>query len=282
MYPNTVFLGMGLYEICIMLGVVAALVLADRIGVKKGFSIALQKMLILSIVGAVVIGFFGAILFQAFYDFLETGTFSLQAGMTFYGGFIFGVGGFLLFWLVISKAFGVQKEAIVNTRQVADMAGCIVPLAHALGRLGCFFAGCCHGNVTDKWYGVKMWICLTDGNGECTWQWAKVVPLQLFEAAFLFVLAAVLFVVLIKRNKNEQKRVPVLPLYFIGYAIWRFCIEFARGDERGASPVPFLSPSQFVAVILFAVGIVYLCIWIYKTIIKKERKHGENCGNGNV
>lgn len=280
MYPNTIFLGMGLYEICILLGVVVALILADRIAVKKGFSVALQKMLILSVVGAVVIGFFGAILFQAFYDWLETGEFSLQAGMTFYGGFIFGVGGFLFFWLLVSKAFGVQKEALARTKDVADMAGCIVPLAHGFGRLGCFFAGCCHGNVTEKWYGVKMWVYLANENGEGTWQWAKVVPLQLFEAAVLFALAAVLFAVFIKRNKTGKKRVPVLPLYFIGYAIWRFCIEFARGDERGASPVPFLSPSQFIAVILFAAGVVYLCIWL-KTI-KKEIGNGKNYGNGGV
>ena len=279
MYPYTFFLGMGMYEICIAVGIVIAMILADRIAVKKGFSVGLQKMLILSTVGAVIIGFIGGILFQAFYDFLETGKFSLQAGMTFYGGFIFGVGGFLLMWLLVSKGFCVQKEAILRTSDVADMAGAIVPFAHAFGRLGCLFAGCCYGNPTDKWYGVNM-LMGWDMQGNEVWE--KCVPVQLFEAIFLFVLSAVLFFVLIKRNKTEEKRLPVLPLYGMGYAVWRFCIEFARGDDRGDSPISFLTPSQFIAVLLFAVSVVYLAVWLYKKISKKEQIDGKNGGDGNL
>ena len=281
MYPNTFFLGMGLYEICIAVGVVVAMLLADKIGRLRGFSMALQRMLILSIVSAVAFGFLGAILFQAFYDFLESGEFTLESGMTFYGGFIFGVGGFLLMWLIISKFFGVQKEALSRTKDVADMAGAIVPLAHAFGRLGCFFAGCCHGNLTDKWYGVRMWICVQNGD-KCHFQWANVVPVQLFEAAFLLVLSAVLFKVLWRGDEVPAKRVPILPFYFIAYAVWRFCIEFARGDERGQSPLSFLTPSQFIAVILFAVGVAYLGVWVYKKFRKEEIGDGKNSSNGNL
>ena len=270
MYPYTVFLGMGLYEICIAVGIVLAMLLADRLAIQKSFSVGLQKMLVLSTVGAVVIGFFGAIVFQAFYNFLETGTFSLEAGMTFYGGFIFGVGGFLFMWFLVGKAFGLQQEAKERIRDVADMAGAIVPFAHAFGRLGCLFAGCCHGNPTEKWYGVKTLLWFKDENENVYSEWVKVVPVQLFEAIFLFALAAVLLFVLIKRKENEKRPLPILPLYFIGYAVWRFCIEFARGDERGQSPVSFLTPSQFIAVILFAVGVVYLGIWLYKKFKKKE------------
>ena len=107
MYPKIIFLGMGLYEICIILGVLAVLMLADRFSIKRKFSVGLQKLLIIGAVGAIALGVLGAILFQAVYDWLATGKFSLQAGMTFYGGFIFGVGGFLFVWFVVSKPFGV-------------------------------------------------------------------------------------------------------------------------------------------------------------------------------
>lgn len=279
MYPNTFFLGMGLYEIFIAIGLLAAILVADRMAIKKGFSIPLQKMLLISTMGAVAIGFVGAILFQAFYNYLETGEFSLHAGMTFYGGFIFGVGGFLLMWLFVSKGFGVQKEAISRTRDVADMAGAVVPLAHAFGRIGCLFAGCCHGNVADKWYGINMLYGWDEKGNEI---WVRYVPVQLFEALFLFVLAAGLFFLLAKRNAVDEKRVPTLPLYFVAYAVWRFSIEFARGDERGSSPIPFLTPSQFIAVILFAVGVGYLAIWMYRKRIKKEQSDGKNVGDGSV
>ena len=275
MYPKIIFLGMGLYEICIILGVLAVLLLADKFSIKRKFSIGLQKLLIIGAVGAIALGFLGAILFQAVYDWLATGEFSLQAGMTFYGGFIFGVGGFLFVWFVVSKPFGVYDEAVARFKDVADMAGWMVPLAHGFGRLGCLFAGCCHGDVTSAWYGVRMWVFV---QGE--WQWAKVVPIQLFEAIALFALSAALFFVYIKRNASEKTRVPVLPLYGFAYGIWRFCIEFARGDDRGSSPIPFLTPSQFSAVILIVASIGYFCIWLYKKTVevKEDGKNGSDAG----
>lgn len=43
MYPDTLFLGLTLYDIFILVGVVAAFLLADRMTVKSGFSVTLQK-----------------------------------------------------------------------------------------------------------------------------------------------------------------------------------------------------------------------------------------------
>ena len=43
MYPDSLFLGLTLYDIFILVGVVAAFLLADRMTVKSGFSVTLQK-----------------------------------------------------------------------------------------------------------------------------------------------------------------------------------------------------------------------------------------------
>ena len=53
---------------------------------------------------------------------------------------------------------------------------------------------------------------------------------------------------LIKGWKNN------LAVYLMAYAVWRFAAEYLRADDRGATVVSFLSPSQFVAVLLFALG----------------------------
>ena len=76
MYNKTVFLDMGLYEICIVAAIVVALMLADKMGIKRGFSVRLQKLVIFGAMGGVVIGFFGAVLFQAFYNYMDTGVFT--------------------------------------------------------------------------------------------------------------------------------------------------------------------------------------------------------------
>ena len=46
----------------------------------------------------------------------------------------------------------------------------------------------------------------------------------------------------------------------MAYAVWRFLAEYLRADDRGATVVSFLSPSQFVAVLLFALGVGLLIL----------------------
>jgi len=282
MYPNELFLGMGLYEIFLTIGILAVFFLADKMGIKSGFSISLQKILIVAFVVAIALGFCGAILFQAFYDFLKTGVFQITktTGMTFYGGLIFGVLAFLLVWFLAGKRFCKEGEEKKKFPAIADIAACLIPLAHAFGRLGCFFAGCCHGRETNAWYGVNM---LTEHG------WKTVVPVQLFEAVFLFALSALLFFLFFKKYKNAngesvtketaQKQVwlhaPMLAVYAIVYGIWRFCIEFARGDDRGASGISFLSPSQLTAIVLFVVGVAYIILVFIRLKRKNDIKNDE-------
>ena len=42
------------------------------------------------------------------------------------------------------------------------------------------------------------------------------------------------------------------------YAIFRFCIEFLRGDDRGDFLLGLLSPSQCTAVVMVALSIIFL------------------------
>ncbi len=255
MYRGEVLFGMGFYEIFLCIGMLSALLVADRLGIKKGFSVALQKTLIIGAVVGVGLGLFGAVLFQAFYNYMDGGKFAINAttGMTFYGGLIGGIVGYIVVWFTVGKAMTKSDEPIRRFGAVADIAACVLPMAHGFGRIGCLFAGCCHGNPTDAWYGIYMG---PENNR------VKYVPIQLFEAIVLFAIAAVCFVLFFKREK--EKRIPLLPIYVVVYAVWRFCIEFLRGDDRGATIVPFLSPSQLIAVLLGCAGIGYFLLWLFK------------------
>ena len=66
-----------------------------------------------------------------------------QGGLVFYGGLIFAIAVFFV-WC------GVRRERVAP---VADLFVTIIPLAHAFGRVGCFFNGCCYGKVSQR-YGV--------------------------------------------------------------------------------------------------------------------------------
>ena len=122
-------------------------------------------------------------------------------------------------------------------------------------------AGCCHGKITDAWYAVYMPAIN-----------AKAVPLQLYEALFLFSLFG-FFVwrLLTKRSCN-------LPLYMVLYGVWRFVIEYFRTDDRGSTVVDFLSPSQFIAIlmVLGSIALFFGQRYLMKKAAKQENTPKEN------
>ena len=262
MYPYPIIFGLNLYDVAVALAIIVAMLLCNKLMGKREFSIRLQKLVIIGVCLSVILGFCSAILFQAFYNYLANGTFTISTstGMTFYGGFVGGAIVFLIVWFAGGKLFLKDKNKDEEKKKIFDMldiAACCVPPAHAIGRIGCFFAGCCHGAETNAWYGVEM--LTRDG-------WKTVVPVQLFEALFLFLLTAILLFIFLK----AQFHLPLMPIYAFFYGLWRFFIEFARDDYRGKSPLEFLTPSQFIASLLILISVAYFIIWIAQQ--KKQNK----------
>jgi prolipoprotein diacylglyceryltransferase len=56
------------------------------------------------------------------------------------------------------------------------------------------------------------------------------------------------------------------------YAVWRFFAEYLRNDDRGATVVSFLSPSQLMSILLCLVGAAIL---LYPVIARKWREKHE-------
>lgn len=256
MFPDVRFLSMSLYEWCFLLGVVAALVVARIYADKLGMSARLFNSGILCAVAAILFGYGSAVLFQAVYDFTETGVFRLNAetGATFLGGLAGGAAVFILLWFTLVRKI-CGKEAIERFREVLGIGACSVAIAHAIGRIGCLMAGCCHGAVTDSWIG--MWQPGADhGRG------ARVIPTQLLESIFLFELFFFLTYALFRSKVNG------IAVYMTAYGFFRFVIEFVRADDRGASFIGFLSPSQVWSVLLFVAGAALL---LYGFLRQKRR-----------
>lgn len=254
--------GISLYEIFIVVGVIAAIVLFRILADRRNLPAKLQNLILIGAVVSFIVGYFFAVLFQAIYDIAERGAFIIDknTGATFYGGFIGGaacmlliyfIGGYLLF----------KKQNNEHLRwfpSFVNIAAACVPLAHGFGRIGCLFGGCCYGMETDAWFGIPMDI------GTMDHVYVKVVPTQLFEAIFLFALAAFLI------WRNWKGKGFCLPTYLIAYGIWRFLIEFIRNDDVGHTFVSFLTPSQVTAVFLIIIGAAIVAA--YYIIVKKRGK----------
>ncbi len=242
MYPNPVFLGLTLYDICLCVGIILCFIVFGMLADKHKVKRELQSFAMMCGVGAVALGYGSAVLFQALYNIKSIGKFEItkSTGATFYGGLIGGVAVFLLLYFGIGYFKYENRRHVKAFWRISDSAVPGILIAHSIGRIGCLMAGCCHGGVTDAWCGIEM-----QGSAGL----AKYVPTQLFEAVFLLLLFAFLLL------RSLDKKGFCLPIYLCTYSVWRFFLEFARADYRGDTFVEFLSPSQLIAIILFAVGI---------------------------
>lgn len=85
--------------------------------------------------------------FQHFSDYRDDlwRVFFLQeGGLVWYGGFITAS--------ACAVLYAAKRRLAVLS--LCDFFSPILPLAHAIGRLGCFFNGCCYGRVAPKPWGI--------------------------------------------------------------------------------------------------------------------------------
>ena len=237
-----------MYGILLAAGLLAALLLYKIIcRIKKVDDHTYAFYSLLAII-SIAAGIGGAALFQLLYDAIawvqagKVGKFE-GGGLTFMGGLITGVAVFVLGTLLFAKG-----EVKRNFFACASYAAPCIVTGHIFGRLGCFCAGCCYGKPTSGALGMVFPDLI--GWSDYAATGGRAYPTQLFEAVFLAVLLAVMLVLLFKFDYVHVQ----LPLYGAAYAVFRFCIEFLRGDDRG-SFIPGLSPSQMQAIVLLLVSI---------------------------
>jgi phosphatidylglycerol:prolipoprotein diacylglycerol transferase len=139
----------------------------------------------------------------------------LESAGTFYGGVL----GAVLAILVYTRA---RKLPLLP---VFDIAAGALPLAHAVGRLGCFAAGCCYGRPTTLPWGVTFtnpYAARLAG----TPLGVPLHPTQLYEAAAEFLN----FLLLVWLGARRRFAGEIIATYLILYGIERGVIEFFRGD----------------------------------------------------
>ena len=187
-----------------------------------------------------------------------------QGGLVFYGGLILAIAVFFV-WC------RARRESVAP---VADLFVTVIPLAHAFGRVGCFFYGCCYGRVSAHAFAVAFprrspaWVAQVEGGliPETAQSSLAVLPTQLFEAAAVLGLFAVLLFIFLRNWKTRPGF--TTGCYLVGYACIRFGIEFLRDDMR--QRVGFLSIGQTVSIGLFVLGISFI-------LVSLLRSRAENC-----
>ncbi len=174
----------------------------------------------------------------------------IKGGFVFYGGLLGGAAGLLIY----IKQFKISYE-------IFDIYAVALPIGHAFGRVGCFFAGCCYG---IPYSGFPSHVYHESiGNTPIG---VPLLSVQLIEAVGLILLFTVQIVVFFICSKTGKRGVSSA-LYLIIYPVMRFFLEFFRGDkERG---IYFgLSTAQWISIAIFSSVILII---VFKEIKKAHK-----------
>lgn len=156
-----------------------------------------------------------------------------HGGLVFYGGLIVAT---------ITGLWFVKKNNLPLLK-VADIFALYLPLAQAIGRVGCLLNGCCYGKTTLWPWGLKL-----PGHK------GNVHPTQVYEAIFL----VFIFLILKFFYRKSKRPGEVFILYFLLYSLGRFLLEFYRGDNP--SLIGPFTIFQIISLIIFTVSILFLIL----------------------
>ena len=272
MHPEVFSIGgftLSSWSLCVIIGVAILIVfyLRDlrKLGVEEK---TIDRIIIIGSIGGIFV-YIGASFFDSLWHAIDiayqTGHFSLLdssgqlvGGVTFEGGIVLG----FIVWFILFP-LGMKKDKRHSIYYLDHLVPYIF-IAHSIGRIGCFLAGCCYGKPTTSFLGM---IYPTDLYGTI-----RVYPTQLFEALGLLVFF-IIFKLFVKKNKTEK--------YLITYGIFRFFLEYLRGDSRGMVFGGVISPSQFMSIIFILGGIACIIVrhFIYHgkrtELTDLKEKHGD-------
>jgi len=271
----------GTYSFCLLLGFISGYLLARRNARRLG----MERRHIDNITLLVAItGLVGARIFSWLFYFppgftLWQALWQTGGGLVFYGGVVGGFTGAIVYCLVRR----------VQLRNILDVLAGPLAVGLAFGRIGCFMAGCCWGDVcvdqqqissvdAKVHYQIATVPALSPANFPLAVRFPvdtgalnqqielgllppnateslPVHPVQLYESSLAFLLAFYL-----QRRFRHRKWAGEVFCWFLGgYGIIRFSMEFLRADN---APIYFgLTLSQVISLICLAACAIIFAIY---------------------
>lgn len=225
------------YAICIVLGIVVALILCKLS--KENYGVEFDFVVENFVIG-IVFGIIGARLYFVIFNFkyyyknvLEI--FKIRdGGLAIYGGLIFGI-------------ISVMINCKIKKKDILNLLDYIVPyiaIAQCIGRFGNFFNVEAYGYETNSIF--RMGINTLDG-------YKEVHPAFLYEAISTFLI----FIILKNIQKKRKFKGEIFLLYLLFYSGIRTFIEGLRQDSLMLFNCRI---SQILSIIIFLViGMILIC-----------------------
>ncbi|HEY1214395.1 MAG TPA: prolipoprotein diacylglyceryl transferase [Bryobacteraceae bacterium] len=257
MYPKLISIGsfyIPTYGVLVALGFLAGLMIALRLARRSG--LPADKIANLAVYCAIG-GIAGAKLFMFFFDapyyWAHPGEIftlqTLQAAGVFHGGFIVA--------LLVAIFYMIRQKLPVLPTMDAFAPGVII--GQAIGRLGCFAAGCCWGRECDLPWGVRF---RSDFAAPVPLD-KPLHPVQIYESVCDFAI----FYILYRCFRRSHRPGQIIGLYLVLFSTVRFIFEFYRVHEQ--SLVGPFSLTQWIALALLLVGA--LMLWFTRGVAFDRR-----------
>lgn len=161
-----------------------------------------------------------------------------EGGLVFYGGLLLAVPVVILY---------VRKHKL-DLWSIMDIFAPSVAIGHAIGRLGCFSAGCCYGKPAE---GLPLAVIFHDHESLARIG-IPLHPTQLYESFG----ELINFFILITLRKHQSFKGQLFWTYILLYSIIRFFVELFRGDEIRGFLFAGVSVSQGLSIAMAITAIV--------------------------
>ncbi len=214
-----------------------------------------EELLTWMVLGVVLGGRAG---YALFYDFPRFAEDPLQivkiweGGMSFHGGFL-GV-------IVATILYTRRKRMPVL--QVGDAVACAAPVGLLLGRLANFINGELYGRPTDVSWAMQFPLHDPATGGR---DWTNLTeprhPSQLYEAALEGAVLLAVMWWLAKRRDWLKHPGAMIGVFFIGYGLARFTVEFFREPDAHLAGMVRdlgLSMGQVLSLPMLAIGSMFI------------------------
>jgi phosphatidylglycerol:prolipoprotein diacylglycerol transferase len=157
------------------------------------------------------------------------------------GGVAGGAAAFILY----------ARKQKLPVMELGDAIVAPLALAQAIGRLGCFAAGCCYGVISDSWCAVRFASEAAHDQTGVPLD-TPLLPVQLIEFGFDLALA---FALTFAWRRRPRPAGTTAWLYLVLYGAGRATIEFWRGDAvRGVWLGGAISTSQVFSIAAVLAG----------------------------
>lgn len=191
------------------------------------------------IVGAKMLSFFQ-------YYSQYNGEFNFMSiGLSSYGAVIGGILFLLLFCFRYKKSLKELLYIFMTS----------VPLMYAIGKIGCFLVGCCHGIEYDGIFSVVYKFSSSVSSD------ISLFPIQIVETTVFLLIFIYMFIKQLKGQFNLK----TLGISFILCGLAKFLLDFLRMSHNGI----ILSLNQYLSIIFVFIGVV---IYLKNKNLSKKQK----------